>query len=62
MYNILSEKSIIQKSRIDWLDFAKGIGILCVVFGHTQIPYISEYLIRPFHVPYSSFYQDFALQ
>lgn len=60
MYNIVSEKSIIQKSRIDWLDFAKGIGILCVVFGHTQIPYISEYLIRPFHVPLFFFLSGFC--
>ena len=40
-----------QNCRIDWLDLAKGIGILCVVFGHTQIPYFSEFFIYPFHVP-----------
>lgn len=40
-----------DRQRIEWLDLAKGIGILCVVFGHTHIPYLAGYLIYPFHVP-----------
>ena len=45
------EKILTGRQRIEWLDLAKGIGIVCVVFGHTRIPYIVPYLIYPFHVP-----------
>lgn len=37
-------------SRIPWLDTAKGLGLLCVIFGHLQVPYLSTW-IYTFHMP-----------
>lgn len=53
------DKSNSVKKRIDWVDIAKGIGILCVLFGHFQINMnmpnckvdINNYLINSFHMP-----------
>lgn len=53
-------KIINRQTRIEWIDIAKGIGILCVLFGHFKvnessifgvnitIPY---YLVYSFHMP-----------
>ncbi len=40
------------KSRIDWIDTAKGLGILLVILGHTySIPHWIYCLIYGFHMP-----------
>lgn len=41
-----------QKSRIDWIDIAKGIAILCTIIGHT-VPFGSKPrdIIFAFHMP-----------
>ena len=49
--NQQTNRQIGNKQRVEWIDLAKGIGIICVVFGHTVIPYIPAYIIYPFHVP-----------
>ncbi len=38
------------KNRIEWIDTAKGIGLLCVILGHLHIPYLSAW-IYTFHIP-----------
>lgn len=46
------EKAEINKKRIDWIDGAKGLGILLVVLGHTYgIPHWLYCLIYGFHMP-----------
>lgn len=37
-------------SRIGWIDTAKGIGLLCVIFGHLHIPYVDTWVYF-FHMP-----------
>ena len=40
-----------EQKRIEWIDIAKGIGMILVVYGHTSIPkYISNW-IYSFHMP-----------
>lgn len=40
-----------MQKRIDWIDIAKGIGIISVILGHLRTPlYISE-MIFSFHMP-----------
>ena len=41
-----------NKPRIEWIDFARGIGILLVLIGHTKIPYLPRYLAYAFHMPF----------
>lgn len=36
--------------RIEWVDTAKGIGLLCVILGHLKVPYLSTW-IYTFHMP-----------
>lgn len=36
--------------RIEWIDTAKGIGLLLVMFGHLHVPYMSTW-IYTFHMP-----------
>lgn len=36
--------------RIEWIDMAKGYGIICVILGHYEIPYIED-VIYSFHIP-----------
>ena len=38
--------------RINWVDSAKGFGILCVILGHTHIPLLGRQLIYSFHLPF----------
>lgn len=40
-----------QNNRIEWLDFARGLGVIFVVFGHSELRSIADYLVYPFHVP-----------
>ena len=40
-----------MKNRINWIDQAKGIGILLVVVGHMTIPLKLSILIFSFHMP-----------
>ena len=37
--------------RINWVDSAKGIGILCVILGHTHVPMDVHTFIYSFHMP-----------
>lgn len=39
-----------NKQRILWLDMAKGYGIIFVIMGHWNIPYLTDYLYA-FHIP-----------
>ncbi len=41
----------IYKNRIEWVDSAKGIGILLVLFGHTSLPNSIVQFIYSFHMP-----------
>lgn len=36
--------------RIEWIDMAKGYGIILVLIGHVDMPYITKY-IYAFHIP-----------
>ena len=36
--------------RIEWIDTAKGIGLICVILGHMRVPYLSTW-IYTFHMP-----------
>lgn len=35
-----------QKKRIEWIDIAKGIGMVLVMLGHMQIPYSSPSFVN----------------
>ena len=37
--------------RIDWIDFAKAIGIFLIVFGHSIKGTIAHTFVYSFHVP-----------
>ena len=34
--------------RLDWIDIAKGIGIILVVLGHTLVPQVRETGLQAF--------------
>lgn len=36
--------------RIEWIDMAKGWGMICVILGHLRFPYLSGW-IYTFHIP-----------
>lgn len=38
------------KKRIEWIDMAKGWGMICVILGHLRFPYLSSW-IYTFHIP-----------
>lgn len=40
-----------QSKRIEWIDIAKGLGILAVILGHLKIPDILIRLIFSWHMP-----------
>ncbi len=42
--------TISSKKRIEWIDTAKGIGLICVILGHLGVPYLSTW-IYTFHMP-----------
>ena len=39
-----------KKERIKWIDMAKGYGIILVLIGHCDMPYLTDY-IYAFHIP-----------
>jgi fucose 4-O-acetylase-like acetyltransferase len=41
----------VQKQRISWIDVARGIGIILVVYGHALSAHSLRYLIYSFHMP-----------
>lgn len=43
-------KTGITSQRIQWIDMAKGYGMIFVIIGHWNIPYITDYLYA-FHIP-----------
>ena len=52
------------RKRIDWVDIAKGISILCVIIGHT-VDFSSVYhkhIYIPFICLYFSYSQDTLLK
>lgn len=44
------ENQIHTSKRIEWIDTAKGIGLLLVMLGHLHVPYMSAW-IYTFHMP-----------
>ena len=42
-----------KRKRIEWIDIAKGIGIISVVIGHTYLPYL--YSLIYLFISYASF-------
>lgn len=40
-----------QGKRIDWIDTAKGIGIIAVIIGHFHVPDLTMRLIYSWHMP-----------
>ena len=56
--------------RLDWIDIAKGIGIILVVLGHTLVPQVREtgfagflwIFIYNFHMPLFFFYRGICLK
>ena len=48
-----------NKPHLDFLDLAKGIGILLVVFGHGMFP--NHFLIDSFHMPMFLYYPALIL-
>lgn len=49
-----------QKKRIEWIDIAKGIGMVLVMLGHAPISYVSPFcdeisihnvFLYSFHIP-----------
>lgn len=38
------------KNRIEWIDTAKGLGLIFVILGHLHTPYISSWVYL-FHMP-----------
>lgn len=50
MSHIMQTDNLISK-RIDWIDFAKAIGIFLIVFGHSIKGTIAHTFVYSFHVP-----------
>lgn len=40
-----------DRKRIDWVDYAKGVGIILMVFGHSGFPLQIQKFIWSFHMP-----------
>lgn len=49
-----------KKSRLSYIDIAKGIGIFLVVLGHTRYPYTRD-IIYSFHMPLFFFLSGYLL-
>lgn len=47
---LISNKNEIKKSRIDWIDMAKGYGIILVILGHLGVGKLGTW-IYTFHMP-----------
>lgn len=39
-----------SKKRIEWIDMAKGWGMICVILGHLRFPYFASW-VYTFHIP-----------
>lgn len=53
-HSLLSEYNLPMSKRIEFIDIARGIGILVVVLAHNDFGYISDYgyrIIYAFHMP-----------
>lgn len=37
--------------RIEWMDAFRGIGMICVILGHMQIPHVLSHVVFSFHMP-----------
>ena len=48
-----------NEKRLDWLDVAKGYGILFVIYAHTDYGFIGN-LLYTFHVPLFFFLSGFV--
>lgn len=44
-------ETIAKNQRLDWIDFARGAGVLLVIIGHAGISLLPKYVIYGFHVP-----------
>lgn len=51
--------TVTKKDRVDWIDFAKGIGIILVIIGHSMTRLGGEGIQHIFIVLISSFYMPF---
>ena len=40
-----------DRKRIDWVDYARGVGIILMVFGHSGFPIQVQKFIWSFHMP-----------
>lgn len=49
----------LTKKRVDWVDVAKGLGLISVVLGHLKIPYLATW-IYTFHMPLFFFLSGFV--
>ena len=47
--------------RIAWIDFAKGLAMILVVFGHVILPSLLQNFIYVFHMPFFSVMSGFLL-
>ena len=50
-----------QQKRIDWIDVAKGIGIMLVVLGHTGFSGLLADWVRSSHMPFFLSFQGYCL-
>ncbi len=45
-------ESVVQtRERVAWVDIAKGLTMLCIVFGHLMVDTFTQSLVYAFHVP-----------
>ena len=51
MEEIGCEHNKLNKRRIDWIDIAKGLGILAVILGHCHLPEKVWNSIYSWHMP-----------
>ena len=49
---------ILTKNRVEWIDMAKGLGIIFVLLGHARFPDEIITWIYSFHMPLFFSYQD----
>lgn len=50
-----------KKQRIDWIDMAKGYGIIFVLIGHCDMPIVTDY-IYAFHIPLFFFLSGYVFK
>ncbi len=49
---VMTEQTTVKPNRIQWIDFARGMGILLVLLGHTSfLPSLPKAYIYSFHMP-----------